>query len=110
MTLVTMTCQTTERMLAELGFDLTTPGLTAASLSIELPGLDYLFTPELNPFPHKDVSAADGVLKTWRQEEKLLKTTNYSFCHHVFNSIQSLYFHLKGVSNCLRVCFQSLLL
>ena len=29
MTLVTVTCQTTERMLAELGFKLTTPGLTA---------------------------------------------------------------------------------
>ena len=45
-----------------------------------------------------DTSTADGFLKTWQQKKKLFKTSNFSFCPHVFNSIQLLYFHLKGVS------------
>ena len=48
-----------------------------------------------------DTSAADSFLKTWRQKKKLLKMSNFSFCHHVFNSI-----HLKGffLCFCLDVC------
>ena len=57
-----------------------------------------------------DASSADGFLKTWRQKKKLLETRNFSFCHHVFNSVQLLYFHLKGVTHLFRVCFQSCLL
>ena len=30
--------------------------------------------------------------------DSFLKPSNFSFCHHVLDSIQSLYFHLKGVS------------
>ena len=48
---------------------------------------------------------SDDFLKTWRQRKKMLKTSNFYFCHHVFNSIQLLYFHLKVVSKCVRVCF-----
>ena len=43
-----------------------------------------------------DACAADSFLKTWRQKKKLLNTSNFFFCHHVFNSIQLLFFHLKG--------------
>ena len=28
----------------------------------------------------------------------MLKTSNFSFCHHFFNSIQLLFFHLRGFS------------
>ena len=46
-----------------------------------------------------DASAADDFLKQWRQKKKLLNlTSNFSLCHHVFNSIKVLYFHIKGVS------------
>ena len=54
------------------------------------------------PFPHVDASSLtplmQTVLKTLRQMKKLLKTSNFPFCHHVFNSIQLLFFHLKGFS------------
>ena len=32
-----------------------------------------------------DASAADSFLKPWQQKEKLLKTSNFSFGHSVFN-------------------------
>ena len=54
----------------------------------------------LNPFPHIVAFwrlCKDDFLKTCWQKKKLLKTSNFSFIHHVFNSIQLLYFHLKGV-------------
>ena len=66
-----------------------------------------------NPFPHIDAFwclCSKQLLKTWRQKKKLLKTSNFSFCHHVFNSVQLLYFHLKWVSNFVQVCRQSRLL
>ena len=44
-----------------------------------------------NPFPH-----IDTFLKTWRQKKKLLRTSNFSFCHHVFNSIQLFFLSFKG--------------
>ena len=37
-----------------------------------------------------DASAADSFLKTWPQQKKLLKTSNFSFCHQVSNSFQLL--------------------
>ena len=49
-------------------------------------------------------------VKTLWQIKKLLKTSNFSFCHHVFNSIQLFHFHLKGVSKNIWVCFQNHLL
>ena len=57
-----------------------------------------------------DVCAADGFLKTWRQKKKLLKASNFSFGHHVFNTNQLLFFHLKGFSVLLPRYFQSRLL
>ena len=32
-------------------------------------------------------------------KEEIAQNEHFSFCHHVLNSIQLLYFHLKGVSN-----------
>ena len=47
------------------------------------------------PFPHiSDASAGNGFSKTWQQKKILVKTSNFSFYHHVFNSIQLL--SLKG--------------
>ena len=57
-----------------------------------------------------DASAADRFLETWRQKEKLLKTSIFSFCHRVFNSIQLLYFHFQRFSILISRCFQSRLL
>ena len=63
---------------------------------------NYQLVCNINPFPHMDAF--------WRFcSRQKLKTSNFSFCPHVFNSIQLLYFHLKGVSNSFRVCIQSCL-
>ena len=42
-----------------------------------------------------DASTTDIFLKTWQQKKKMLKTSNFSVCHHMFSSIQLLYFHYK---------------
>ena len=42
------------------------------------------------PFPYKyafDISAADGFLKTCQQKKKLLKTSNFSPCFHIYSII-----------------------
>ena len=73
----------------------------------------FIINLTLTHLHHKDVaylSAADGFLKTCKQKKKLIKTSNLSYCHHVFNSIQLLHFHLQGVSKRIWVCFQSHLL
>ena len=64
----------------------------------------------INPFPHMTPLQQTKFLKTWLQEKKLLKTSNFSFSHHVFNYFHLLYFHLKKVSKFFWVCFQSRLL
>ena len=68
----------------------------------------------VNPFPHIDAFwhlCSRRLFENMATKvENLLKTSNFSFCHHVFNSIQLLFFHLKGFSVLLPVCFQSRLL
>ena len=60
----------------------------------------FLFQQRFNPFPHidaSDASAAEVFLKTWRQKKKLLKSSNFSFFHHVFNySITGIVSSFKG--------------
>ena len=56
-----------------------------------------------------NASAADGFLKTQWQKKKLLKTSNFSFCHNVFHCqsqviysiIEIFYFLTKNVQSCL---------
>ena len=54
----------------------------------------------VNPYPHTDVFwrlCSRRLLKTLWQKEKLLITSNFSFCHNVFNSIEKSIFHLLTV-------------
>ena len=56
---------------------------------------ELVYVRRFNPFPHIDAFwrlYSRRILKTWRQKKKLLKTSKFFFCHHVFNSIQLLYY------------------
>ena len=67
---------------------------------------------ELNPFPHIDAFGclcSIWLFQNMATKEEIAQNKHFSSCHHVFNSIQLLYFHLKGVSNIL-FGFQSRLL
>ena len=57
-----------------------------------------------------DASAADDFLKLLWQKKKLLNTSNFSFCHNVFNSFQQVHSYILRYSILLSTCFQSCLL
>ena len=73
---------------------------------------DFTFSvnPDQSSLSDQSKTLSDAFSKTCRQKKKLLKTSNFSFCQHIFNSIQLLYFQLKGVSSLFRVRMQSCLL
>ena len=53
---------------------------------------------QVNPFPHWDTFVASSFFKTIWQKEKLLRTSNFSFCHNVstlFSYRDFLYFGLN---------------
>ena len=68
---------------------------------------------KFDPFPHKYALwrlCSRPLFENLRQKKKLLKTRNFSFCHHDFTFIELLFFHLKGFSVLFPKHFQSNLL
>ena len=67
----------------------------------------------VNPFPLIDTFwclCSRRLLKTLWQKEKLLKTSNFSLCHNVFNFLSVIIHSFKEAFPVLPRCFQSRLL